>query len=762
MIYAVLSGFLAAALMPLLRRSFGTRTTFVAALAPLGLTVWALIQLPGIVAGEALFSHADWVAGLDLRLEFCMDGLSLLFTLMICGIGTLVVLYSHGYFHGNVREHSFVLYTLLFMASMVGVVLANNVILLFVFWELTSFTSYLLIGFNHREEASRKAALQALLVTGLGGLFLLAGLVLMAQAAGSYTLSELAQRGDLLTAHPQYPVMLGLVLMGAFTKSAQVPFHFWLPNAMQAPTPASAYLHSSTMVKAGVYLLARLHPALGGTDAWMFWVAGIGALTLITGAVMAAGQVVLKRLLAYTTVAALGGMILLIGLGTSKALEAVAVFILAHALYKAALFLVAGSIDHETGEKNVTRLGGLRRVMPLTAAGALIAALSMAGLPSALGFVAKELMYAALGPPWLAGLALVASAFFVLVAYQVGIRPFWTAPQATPKHPHEAPWTMTAGPLVLGALSLAGGFLPGPLLDGLAGAVARSMSGAAHELHLHVWHGLNRELLLSGATLLLGVAVVRFSSAGLAAAGRLMPLVSLGPDRSYDRMLTGLIKLAKAQAGLLQCGSLRRYLQIMVMTAWVLFTLSFLRSGLKLDLGDMAPVTPPLLGLCVLIVLAAISASLSRSRLGAVAAMGVVGFSVALLFVYFGAPDLAMTQLVIETLSVVLLVSAFYYLPPIVVRSGRGMHVRDAILSLLVGGMITVLILIAQGVQLTEPISSYFAKTSVPVAHGRNIVNVILVDYRGLDTLGEITVLAVAGIGSLALLRLRQKRGGPS
>ncbi len=761
MLYVVISGFIAAAILPFARKLSGDRSTLLAAMLPLVITTWALLQFEQIAGGATISTSIDWVASMDLALSFRMDGLSLLFVLMICGIGTLVVLYTHGYLHGDPRQHRFVMYTLMFMASMVGVVLADNIILLFIFWELTSFTSYLLIGFNHQEEASRKAALQALLVTGLGGLFLLAGLLLMGQVTGTFTLSEMLTRTDLITTHSYYPAILTLVLIGAFTKSAQVPFHFWLPNAMQAPTPASAYLHSSTMVKAGVYLLARLQPALGGTEAWTFWVTGIGAATLLTGALMATGQVYLKRLLAYTTVAALGGMVMLIGLGTPAAAKAVSVFILAHALYKAALFLVAGAIDHETGEKNVSKLGGLKNAMPLTAAAALIAALSMAGIPLAFGFIAKELMYAALLHPAITALAVAASACFVLVAFQVGIRPFFASPQPTPKQPHEAPWTMLLGPVLLGGLTLFGGLLPGRFGDALAGSVASAILGYGADIHLHLWHGFNRELILSIVTLAAGVVIIIAASPVRRFGARFAKAASIfGPDRGYQRTLSGLLGLAKWQSKYLQSGSLRRYLQIIIITTWALFVIGFNRAGFAFNFDQLTPIPMPQLALSILIVIAALAATLTNSRLGAVAAMGVVGFSVALFFIQYGAPDLAMTQLVVETLSVVLLVSAFYYLPPISVRSDRGVHIRDAILALLAGSVVTVMILIAQGLQLSPPVSSYYAETSVPLAHGRNIVNVILVDYRGLDTLGEITVLAVAGIGSLALLRLRAKAKG--
>ncbi|HMO51412.1 MAG TPA: putative monovalent cation/H+ antiporter subunit A [Kiritimatiellia bacterium] len=761
MLAMVFSGFVVAALLPWLHRRIGDKASLVAALCPLAATLWLASGFVGVTSGDVITAYLPWMPTLGLDLAFRLDGLSLLFALMISGIGTLVVLYTHGYLHGDPRQHRFVMYTLMFMASMLGVVTADNLILLFIFWELTSFTSFLLIGFNHDEEASRRAALQAMLVTVMGGLFLLAGVLLIGRAVGTFSLSAVVASRDLLVDHPHYPVMLGLVLVGAFTKSAQAPFHFWLPNAMAAPTPASAYLHSSTMVKAGVYLLARLHPALGGTEAWTLTLTGFGALTLLTGAVMAAGQVYLKRLLAYTTVAALGALVMLLGIGTEAAVEAAMVFLMAHACYKAALFLVAGSIDHETGEKNVTKLGGLFRYMPITGATALVAALSMAGVPSAFGFISKELQYAVLFQHgWLPVVAVVSGAFFLLVAVQTGIRPFWARYRETPKHAHEPPWTMTLGPVLLGVITVAGGLFPGWTADALAGAAASATAFAPVDMHLHVWHGFNRELMASLATLALGGIVVLVSPRLAGLGNRMAGLARLGPDRGYDGALRGLLSLAKWQTKALQSGSLRRYLMIILLTVIALFAVSFARSELSLQLRDRTPLTLPMFILCALIVVASIAAAVSASRLGAVAAMGVVGFSIALVFVLFGAPDLAMTQLVIETLSVVLLVSAFYYLPAFTRRSTWRGRARDLLVSIFAGVVMTLLVLLATGVSVGEPISDYFAATSVPLGHGRNIVNVILVDYRALDTLGEITVLAVAGLGALALLKLRTKNGG--
>lgn len=763
MLFASISGFLIALILPIMRRRLGERSTLVAALLPLGLTAWFAMQSAAVMSNSPRASSMAWIGEIGLNLDFRMDGLSLVFALLIAGIGTLVILYTHGYLHGHHHQHRFVMFTLMFMSSMLGVVLADNIIVLFIFWELTSFTSYLLIGFNHEQEASRKAALQALLVTGLGGLFLLAGLLLMGFAAGTMELSGIVAARETIVQHPHYSIMLGLILIGAFTKSAQTPFHFWLPNAMEAPTPASAYLHSATMVKAGVYLLARVSPVLGGTQSWMLIVTGVGALTLITGATMAIGQIYLKRLLAYTTVAALGAMVMALGIGTEKAVEAAVVFLIAHAFYKAALFLLAGIIDHGTGEKDVTKLGGLFKAMPVSGMAAFAAAASMAGIPFAFGFVGKELLYASvLHQPVLKWLSVAASAFFVLVAYRTGVRPFIFRLKETPKHPHEAPGLMILAPVLLGLATVAGGIAPGWIVNGFAESAVSAILGAETQLHLHAWHGINAELVLSGITLATGLFIILFADRWVRIGHALKFLAELGPDREYDRLLDGLNRTARWQTRFLQSGSLRNYLLITIITLCSLFVFSFLNANFSLNLSNMTPVSFPLAVLSLTVILAAITAARSASRLGAVAAMGVVGFNIALFFIYFGAPDLAMTQLVVETLSVVLLVSAFYYLPPFTRRStwrGRG---RDLIASVMAGVAMTVLVLVATSTQISAPISNYFAETSVPLAHGRNIVNVILVDYRGLDTLGEITVLAVAGLGSLALLKLRHNNGGKS
>lgn len=762
MIFAVMSCFALAALAPLLHRLTQARVGWLLALLPAAVFAYFVQQIPVVLAQGGVLQGLEWVPGLAVNLTFYLDGLSLLFALLVSGIGTLIVIYAGGYLGGHPQLGRFFLYLLFFMGSMLGVVLASNVVTLFIFWELTSFSSYLLIGFLHENERSRKAALQALLVTGLGGLAMLAGLVLLAFMGGSFELSELITMN--LTEHPLYLGALLLILAGAFTKSAQFPFHFWLPGAMEAPTPVSAYLHSATMVKAGVYLLARLNPALGDTGAWLWLVGGFGAATMLVGGFLALAHTDLKRLLAYTTMMALGTLTMLIGLGTHLAVEAMVVFLMVHALYKAALFMVAGSIDHETGTRDVTRLSGLRRAMPLTFAGAAVAALSMAGLPPLFGFVGKEIIYAGAldfpNLPWLiAGSAVVGNIAVVAVAGLVALKPFVGPLGKTPKKPHEGPPSLWLGPVVLGVSSIVFGLLPalvGPTL--LVGA-ASSVYGEPLTFELVLWHGFNLPLLLSVVTVTGGVLTYLLWPRLRAAAGAFDDLFGEGPRRTYERILDGLNALASWQTLLLQNGSLRRYLFLIVAATVLLTGTTMLLKGAFGFSLPAEPISYYEWVLAVLCLAGSVFVVLARSRLAAVAALGIAGYSLALLFILFSAPDLALTQLFVETLSVIILTLVIIYLPQLMkadeMRDRRRPVVRDVIFSVLSGAIVTALIWSVTSTPLDRTIPSYFEANSYEAAEGRNIVNVILVDFRALDTLGEVVVLALAGIGVLTLLKLR-------
>ncbi len=722
------------------------------------------VLVPGSAAGRILRPRLSWVPSLDLDLTFHLDGLSLLFALLITGVGALILIYSGGYLEGDPRLGRFCGFLLFFMASMLGLVTAGNLLLLFVFWELTSISSFLLIGFDHEREEARDAALQALLVTGAGGLALLAGLVLLGLIAGSFDLGTVLAQGETVRAHPHYPAVLALILLGAFTKSAQFPFHFWLPGAMEAPTPVSAYLHSATMVKAGLYLLARLHPVLGGTEPWMAALGTVGAVTMVVGGVLALLQTDLKRLLAYSTVSALGTLTLLLGLGTRYAVTGFLVFLTAHALYKAALFMTAGILDHETGTRDVERLGGLRRAMPLTTGVAVTAALSLAGLGPLLSFIGKELFLEALlaapqARTLLIAAAVLAGGLFATVALLVGYRPFFGPFREPPRAAHDPPRALWLGPLLLALLGVVLGLAPGPLGEGIIAPAAGAVLGQPAPVYLALWHGFNPALALSAASLLFGLAFFLAWEQLRRALSHGEPLARWGPAAGYRAAVAVLLRSASAVTRLLQNGYLRTYLMMTLGTVVILV-------GYPLVTRSLPPWTTGQLDLrlhegilCFLILAAALTAVMTRSRLTAIVALGVVGYAIALIFILFGAPDLAMTQFLIETLTVIFLVLVFYRMPPLMRRSSPGSRLRDALVAGTVGCLMTALVLLAIGIPTHPGSREFYARESL-AAHGRNVVNVILVDFRSLDTLGEITVLAAAALGVYALLKLRKEEPG--
>jgi multicomponent Na+:H+ antiporter subunit A len=749
---------------PWLHRVMGERALVALAVVPAAIFV-AFCGLIGPVAAQgAVHVAMPWADALGIRLAFFIDGLSLFFLLIISVIGVFIVLFSTGYLHGKRELGKFLMVLLGFMGAMLGIVASDNLFLLFVFWELTSITSFLLIAFYHEEADSRRSALQALLVTGAGGLAMLAGFILLAQAAGTADISQLlALPPGTISAHPLFPAIFVLILLGAFTKSAQFPFHFWLPNAMAGPAPVSAFLHSATMVKAGVFLLARLHPCLADHPWWTPVVAPVGAVTMMLGVFLGAGQTDLKKILAYTTLSVLGTLTLLLGLGTQLAIQAMVVYLLAHALYKAALFMAAGTVDHETGTREIGALGGLGRGMPRTAAGAGLAALSMAGLPIFLGFVSKEYFYKALlaadGPPYLWEiLGVLASVVLLALAVVVGVLPFLGTRKDTPKAPHDPPWTMWLGPLVLGALAIKFGLFPGWVGDHLVEPAVRAVAGdPALAVHLKLWHGWNTALMLSLVTVAGGAAMVVYAPVWRQRTRALYAwLTRCGADPAYDRALAGLLGFAAWQTRLLQNGRLRSYVLAVGAFTTLLLGLALARAMPGLGMPALQP--PTLIGttICLLISAAAVAACFARSRFAAILTLGVVGLGVAILFFLYGAPDVAMTQILVETLSVVLFVLAFYRLPMLKDFSPGPVRLRDAVVSLTFGGVMATLVLVAMAFPATtEPIARFFGETSLPQANGRNVVNVILVDFRALDTLGEITVLAIAALGVYAMIRLK-------
>ncbi|MDR9390435.1 MAG: putative monovalent cation/H+ antiporter subunit A [Trueperaceae bacterium] len=753
---AVLVGFAVAALAPFATPHLGARAGWVWATLPAALATWFAAQVPQVRSGAPLEQAIPWLPSLGIDLAFRLDGLSLVFALMITVIGTAVVIYAGGYLRGDRQLPRFYLLLLSFMAAMLGVVVADDLISLFVFWELTSLTSYFLIGYEHERTSSRDGALQGLLITGSGGLAMLGGFLLIGRDVGTFRISEMLAEPAALTTSPIYLPALILVALGAFTKSAQFPFHVWLPNAMAAPTPVSAYLHSATMVKAGVYLLARLAPAMGGTAVWFGLLTGVGTATLLAAATLALLQRDAKRLLAYSTLIALGALVVLLGVGGTDGAKAMVVFMVAHALYKAPLFMVAGSIDHEAGSRDVTELRGLGRVMPVTWAVALLAGVSAAGLPPLLGFVAKEVAYETLLPhAWGLAALVAASAVMITIVVLVAWRPFAGRETTAPRSPHEAPPSMWLGPAVLAALGIGFGFAPDVLAQGLLVPATRAILGADASFHLALWHGVNTALILSIVTVAMGVLLTlawgplhRFLVARLGG-------VRFGPAGAYLGFLDGLRHLAAWQTRVLQSDDLQRHLTTIIGFAVALAAgTAFVRGGIAFDLPPVSGTLYEFL-ILILVVVAALATVTAQTRLRAITSLGVVGFGIALVFIMFSAPDLAVTQFLVETLMVIVVALVLMRLPSTLLRkpSERFVPAFAAPIAVLGGGLLTVLLLSVLSVPLDRTIPAFYDAASYPEAKGRNVVNVILVDFRALDTLGEITVLAVAATGAFALLR---------
>ena len=759
MLYAVLTPFVLAILAVPIHRALSTYSCWVLALVATGVFLYLASFIPQIANSEVVYESRPWVNSLGIELSFYLDGLSLIFALLISGIGVLIIIYTGAYLKEDSNIHRFYLALLAFMGSMLGVVLSGNLITLFIFWELTSITSYLLIGYDHQKQETRTAALQALLVTGGGGLALLAGFILIGYAAGTYDIPSILMSGDLLREHASYTAILLLLLAGAFTKSAQFPFHFWLPNAMAAPTPASAYLHSSTMVKAGLYLMARMHPVLGDTNLWYTTVVLAGGATLIVSAYLAVRQVILKKLLAYTTISALGLITICLGIGTPYAIKAAMTFLLVHALYKASLFMVAGAISHSTHEYDTEKLGGLGRIMPMTAAGAALAALSMAGLPPFLGFIGKETLYEAglAAPVLMIGIITVmvlAAAVNLFVALAVAWRPFWSPFQSTSHEAHEGEVGLWLGPMILGLMGLIFGLFPAIAGNYLVSSATAATAGYIVPVKLIHWHGFNAALVLSIFTIGLGLVLFVTRQRLRAALSLLAKADWLGAEATYHRLVESMLWLAKKQTCILQNGYLRYYLFCVILFL-VLLPIYTLISGGGIPIPRDIPVVKlHELGIALLIVCAAIGATRTRSRLTAVVCLGAVGYGVSLVYIFYGAPDLAMTQFVIETLTVLIFVLVLYRLPRFTHFTSEFVKYRDMVLAGFAGAFVTILIIAALKIEIAPSISDYFAEHSAPKAYGRNIVNVILVDFRSLDTLGEILVLSIAAIGAFGLLRL--------
>jgi NADH:ubiquinone oxidoreductase subunit 5 (subunit L)/multisubunit Na+/H+ antiporter MnhA subunit len=756
--------FVGAALTPLLARYLGRRIGWWAAAVALGNTLALLTLLPSVVHGDTLRFTIPWVPLLNADLTILVDGLSLFFALLISFAGCLIMAYGRFYLDPREEHGKFFAYMLLFMGSMLGVVLIGNLIALFVFWELTSFSSFLLIGFWDRREASRYGATKALLITAGGGMAMLIGFILLQQVTGSWDLETILRQGDLIRASSLYLPILGLVFLGCMTKSAQTPFHIWLPNAMEAPTPVSAYLHSATMVKAGLYLVARLHPALSGTEAWLYLVGGVGILTLCVGGFLALGQDDLKALLAYSTVSQLGLIMALYGLGTSAGVVAGSFHLMNHAAFKAALFLCVGMVEHETGTRRLSQLGGLWRAMPWTGVFTVVSAAAMAGLPPFGGFVSKELFYAAtlevshgavriLFPL----LAVAGSAFTFAYSLRLVYGVFFGRPGKPPKHPHEAPLGMRWSPLILVLFNPFFGLWPTPVHHFILGPMAAGILRHGAEIHLALWHGFGLPLLMSAVTIAAGLMLYRAWSPIQRWQGDVFSRLSL--DTLYDGGLLLLSKSGRGVSSRLQSGFLRQYLLWIFSFLSVLVFFTFIVNRVSLIPAEGRSVLSYEGVLLILTIVAGVAVVLAPRPLPAVILLGGVGYLVGVLFIVLYAPDLALTQILIETVSLILFLMVIYRLPPFLPeQASRGRLLRDGLLATGVGGAVAAVVLATAGQAYYPSIAEFFLRESVPGGGGRNVVNVILIDFRGYDTLGEVTVLAIALLGVYTLLARKGTR----
>lgn len=792
---AVISPLLLAFVIPLLHKHFRTIHTG-----------WFLLPLPAVLFvyflqfikitrnGDTVVESASWIPSLGIDFALTLDGLGLLFVLLITGIGALVVLYSIYYLDpAKEKLNTFYVYLLLFMGAMLGVVLSDNMIVLYAFWELTSFSSFLLIGFWNHKERSRYGAQKSMLITVFGGLSLLGGILLLHLITGTYSISEsVAMSGEIVN-HPLFTAALVLFLLGAFTKSAQWPFHIWLPDAMEAPTPVSAYLHSATMVKAGIYLVARMTPVFASSGTWVWLVAGIGVITLFWGSFSAVRQTDLKALLAYSTISQLGLIMSLLGAGAAAlhygsikdgfylvAVTAAVFHLINHATFKGSLFMVTGIIDHETGTRDIRKLGGLMNFMPITFTLAIIGTFSMAGIPPFNGFLSKEMFFTGmlrvaemdifnletwgiLFPvlAWIASvLTFVYSMLYVFKTFTGKYQP-----EKLAKKPHEAPLGMLISPVILASLVIIFGIFPNVLSHTIIAPAMESIlptlveEGQSFDVEISHWHGFKTEL---------------FMTLGVFAAGFLLfktlpkwtGIYRIFPEKwsfthLYDRSLHLLQLGARNTTRMYMTGFIRSYLvYIFSFFIFILTTTLFYKNAFVMKLDNVAPVSIFEAILVVIIAVSAITILFAKSRLTSIILLGAVGYTVALFYVIFRAPDLALTQLVIETVSVALFLLAFYHLPQLRRNEERiRFKLGNALISIGVGAVVTMIALSAHSTKAFDSISNYYIDNTYEKAGGENMVNVILVDFRGFDTMFEITVLGIAALGIFAMIKLRLTKG---
>lgn len=788
---AVLLPFLFAILIPFLYKYIHRiHTGWFVLFVPLLLFIYFLSSFPFDSPMETVVQSMPWIPMLDIHFTVYLDSLGLLFSLIITGVGSLVVLYSIFYMSKE-REalHNFYVYLLCFMGAMLGVVLSDNLLVLYTFWEITSFSSFLLIAYWYQRKRSRYGATKSLLITISGGFAMLLGFLLLYAASGTFSIREIIASSSGLAEHALFiPAML-LILLGAFTKSAQFPFHIWLPDAMEAPTPISSYLHSATMVKAGVYLVARLTPLFGGHLTWFWIITIVGIITLFWGSFMAIRQVDLKAMLAFSTVSQLGLMMSLLGIGSmalnpnialdqatlfSKAILAALFHLVNHSIFKGCLFMVIGILDHELGTRDIRKLGGLMSFMPISFTLTIIGAFSMAGLPPFSGFLSKEMFFTGVLTAsnnmewWVAVLPVVAwiASIFTFIYCMILVFKTFAGPYEAgllDKQPREAPLGMLISPMILASLVVIFFFVPNVLsvtmFEPSLHAILPSLiePGAQFDVHIQAWHGLNLELLMTLGVVAIGTIMFIRLSKWVGVYEYLPKKLTL--NNAFDRGLTGMEHISERITGAYMTGFVRHYFIYIFSFLIVLVGGSLLlQNAIALDFSGNSEIHLYEYAIGFSIVAAALFIVFSKSRLTSIISLSAIGFLIALLFVNFRAPDLALTQLVVETISTSLFLLCFYFLPKLR-KSIKSIpfRVTNLVISLGVGITLTLIGLSARGHNLFEPIAHFF-EDSYNLAGARNMVNAILVDFRGFDTMLEIVVLFTAGIGVYTLIKLRQSR----
>jgi len=789
--FAILLPLLAAPFIPFLFRALkGIHTGWFVLLVPVTLFVYFFRYIGVTSNGDVVTETVRWMPSLGINFTAYVDGLGLLFALLITGIGALVVLYSIYYLNKDKESLGhFYVYLLLFMGAMLGVVLSDNMIVMYMFWELTSISSFLLIGYWYEKERSRYGAQKSMLITVFGGLSMLGGIVLLESMVGSFSIREMVANQAVIADSPFFLAAMLLILLGAFTKSAQFPFHIWLPDAMEAPTPVSAYLHSATMVKAGLYLVARMSPVFQESSVWLWVIASVGMFTMFWGSFNAVKQTDLKGILAFSTVSQLGLIMSLLGLGAAAlhydgvddnlfmvATIAAIFHLINHATFKGSLFMMVGIVDHETGTRDIRKLGGLMTVMPISFTIAVIGSLSMAGLPPFNGFLSKEMFLKATTKVFemdffaldtigilIPVVAFIGSVFTFIYSFLLFTRTFMGKAKFNqlPKQPHEAPIGMLISPVILALLVVGLGFFPNVLSNTLIKPAVESIyptlvaAGQDVKVDIYFWHGFTPELYMTIGVILLGSLL--FWSIG-----KWMGIYNRVPERLtlnglYDETLVWSNKAAYRFKDNYMTGFLRSYLVyiFVFLSGTMLFTMWRL-DAFNYSFSNLADIAPYEYVLAAVVILAAFAILFMRSRLPAIILLGVVGYSVALFFVFFGAPDLALTQLVIETVSVALFLLVFYHMPDISKKEERmRFKVGNAVVSVLIGVTVMLLSFMALSNRSLTSISEYYKENVYDLAAGKNMVNVVLVDFRGFDTLFEIVVLALAALGIYTMIKFR-------